>query len=367
MPPLFLLIKPVSGRCNLSCDYCFYTDATQKRAEASPDQMDLSTLERLVQSALEYADGQCGFAFQGGEPTLAGLPFFQAVVALQKKHNHKQLRIHNSIQTNAYHLEDKLISFFKENKFLVGVSLDGSQTTHDLYRKTSKQAGSFDQVLENLGKLKSAGVDTNLLCVVHQAVAQAPREVFSSLQKYQYLQFIACMEPQGAKSSPYSLTTESYAHFLVETFNLYYQAFLSGRFVSVRNFDNYLKMLLGQPPENCAMNGRCRKYYMVEADGSLFPCDFYSTKDECLGSIHEASFLEREGCVRHKAFLERSWLTHPDCAACRWYPLCRGGCQKDRIAVPGSPIKKNRWCAAYMAFFESCLPQMEHMATLLSK
>ena len=80
--PIHLLIKPASGNCNLRCTYCFYADITEKRETPSFGMMSEETLEAVVRKALERAQGEVTFAFQGGEPTLSGLPFFRRFVEL---------------------------------------------------------------------------------------------------------------------------------------------------------------------------------------------------------------------------------------------------------------------------------------------
>lgn len=363
MPPLFLLIKPVSGQCNLACSYCFYRDCLAGRQDAADSRMSMDTLEHLVVSALDYATGQCDFAFQGGEPTLAGLAFYEQVVALQQKHNRSGLRINNSIQTNGYSLNPALIDFFVRHDFLVGLSLDGSQQNHDRYRKTPAGEGSYLQAVHSLLALQRAGAAVNLLCVVHQQLAQDPQAVFHALKAHRFLQFIACME--GAAPGEAALDAASYAHFLITTFSLYYQSFLAGEYVSIRNFDNYIRMLLGHAPENCAMAGRCQRHYLIEANGDVYPCDFYAADQDRLANLSRTDFFALEQNQQHQAFLKASQALPADCAGCRWLPLCRNGCQRDRVADPRGGPPKNRWCQAFQPFFEACYPRMRHMAALL--
>ena len=156
MRPLQMLIKPASANCNLNCRYCFYCDEGKNRENFSYGFMSEETLEVLVRKAFEYADGFCGFAFQGGEPTLAGLPFFQRLIDLQKKYNRNHIRVDNSIQTNGCGLSEEWAEFFAREKFLVGLSLDGIKSTHDAYRVNRKGEGSFGEVMrtaEMFGRL----------------------------------------------------------------------------------------------------------------------------------------------------------------------------------------------------------------------
>ena len=131
---IHLLIKPASGLCNLRCRYCFYCDITQKREQASYGIMSLETLEAVIEKALEAARTECTIAYQGGEPTLAGLDFFRKSIEMQKKHNRRKITIHNAIQTNGMVIDEEWARFFAENHFLVGLSIDGTKETHDACR-----------------------------------------------------------------------------------------------------------------------------------------------------------------------------------------------------------------------------------------
>ena len=134
MPALSIMVKPVSGACNMRCKYCFYTDVMENRETPCFPRMTLETLETLVRRAIRHADGPISFAFQGGEPTLAGLDFYRALVEFERRYNTRGLPIDNSLQTNGYALSDEMIEFFAREHFLLGVSLDGDALAHDLMR-----------------------------------------------------------------------------------------------------------------------------------------------------------------------------------------------------------------------------------------
>ena len=362
MPPLSLMIKPVSGLCNMRCRYCFYADVSSHRQNASYGRMSEETLENLVRRALTYADGQCDFAFQGGEPTLAGLPFFERLMALQKRYNTRGLRIQNSIQTNAFAMTEEMAQFLARNRFLTGVSLDGTRQTHDALRPDAQGNGTYDRVLAGIDKLRQAGAEFNILCVVNGLVAREPARVFEALKPYTYLQFIACLDSFDGEKTGYSLDASRYADFLIETFRLYYQANRKGEYVSVRAFDNYIGILLGRAPEMCSMNGRCGVYYLLEADGSVYPCDFYVLDRYRMGNVNSDSFYRLAKSPVGEAFRQASYEVADACKTCRWYRLCRGGCRRDRQAQLEDGLGVSRWCEAYKRFFEACYPMMAQMA-----
>ena len=165
--PVSVLIKPSSGNCNLNCDYCFYRDTMSKRQQANYGFMSEETLEQVIKKILAYASGSCTIAYQGGEPTLRGLDFFKKSMEFQKKYNVNHVKIYNALQTNGSRLNEQWADFFKQNEFLVGVSLDGGPKIHDYYRKTVNGEGSFDKVIKNVEMLKKKGVDFNILSVVN--------------------------------------------------------------------------------------------------------------------------------------------------------------------------------------------------------
>ena len=360
MPPLTLMIKPMSGACNMRCAYCFYTDVMSRRETAVRPPMSGEALETLVRRAFAYADDSVSFAFQGGEPTLIGLPFFEALMDFEHRYNTRGLTVSNAVQTNGYALSDEMIAFFARENFLLGVSLDGTAALHDALRVDRAGEGTFARVEANIRRLQAAGVDFNILCVVNDAVARHPREVFHALEKYRYLQFIACLDDFSGGQKAFSLTPEHYLFFLNETFDLYAQAALSGKTVSVRAFDNYVGMLLGLPPENCAMGGQCGQYFLIESDGGAYPCDFYVLDEWRLGSALETPFNRLARSPLGARFREVSLVVPEKCRACRWYPLCRNGCRRERDEKTGL----NRWCGVYQAFFARNYEEMQALTRI---
>ena len=212
MPPINLLIKPASGLCNMHCDYCFYCDITEKRAQASYGIMTEQTLRNVIKKTLRAAEGSCTIAYQGGEPTLAGLDFFKKSIEYQKRFNTKGLTIHNALQTNGYGITAEWCRFFKENDFLIGLSVDGLKETHDMYRHSSSGAPTYDRIMETAQLLKEYGVDFNILTVVNRQTAGQVKKIYQSYKSrgFGFLQFIACLDPIGEPCGQrdYSLTPE---------------------------------------------------------------------------------------------------------------------------------------------------------------
>ena len=367
MPPINLLIKPASSLCNMRCKYCFYADVASHRDVGSYGIMDTKLLEELVKKALDEAEGFCGFAFQGGEPTLAGLDFYKTLIELEKKYNKKRLPIHNAIQTNGYVINDDWARFFTDNNFLVGLSLDGNRELHDSMRLDANGNGTYNRVVRAAETFDKYNVQYNILCVVNNLVARHPQKVYNSLRRYGYLQFIPCLDGFDREVRDYSLDPKRYANFLKFTFDNYYSDFRSGHYVSVRNFDNYIMMLSGRPPEACGMTGQCTCYFVVEGDGGVYPCDFYVVDRYRLGSIAENSFAELRESEPARRFVDESKHIDKDCRECEWYPLCRGGCRRNREPFVGGLPAKNIYCEAYREFFDYAYPRLCELARIAAR
>lgn len=368
MPPLSLLIKPASGLCNLRCRYCFYADEMARRSVPSYGIMTRETLECVLRRAFDYASGPVTLAFQGGEPTLAGLDFFRSVTSLAAERNLKKLPVRYAIQTNGILLDDDWAAFFAEHQFLVGLSLDGARGLHDLNRVFPDGSGTFDAVMNRAALLKRHGVEFNILTVVTKQAAGNIGDVYRFFRKegLPYQQYIPCLDPleEVRGGHDYSLNFKKYEHFLKTLFDNWYRDLINGKYVYNRYFENLVGMLLLQPPESCGMSGHCSMQNVVEADGSVYPCDFYVLDQYRLGNLCTDSFEQIQLRRKEIGFIEQSKAVHQKCAACRWYPLCRGGCRRDRETADGA-LGLNYYCAAYEGFFSYAVPRLEKLAQLI--
>ncbi len=366
MRNLHLLIKPASGACNLRCRYCFYADEANNRTQATMGMMSTETLEILVRRALEYADGDITFAFQGGEPTVRGLEFFRSLVEAEKKYNDRRTVIHHSIQTNGTLLDEEWAAFLKENRFLVGLSLDGTKDLHNLYRRDAEGEGTHARVLRTAALLKKPGVDYNVLTVVTAQLARHAREVFSFFlrQGMLYQQYIPCLDPLNAPrgGERFSLTPELFGRFMCDLFDCWYGEISAGRFVYIRYFENLVGMLRGFPPESCGMSGVCGVQNVVEADGTVYPCDYYVLDGYCIGDLHRNSLEEIDENRRRSGFIEASFPVHEDCLSCPYRRLCRGGCRRDRLTEENGILGKNYFCEGYRRFFSHAIPGLTRLA-----
>jgi len=370
MPPISLLVKPASGSCNMRCRYCFYTDETENRSVPSMGLMSLETMKTLVDKALDFADGDCSFAFQGGEPSLAGLPFFQALTDYVKKHpNPKKIRVHYSFQTNGYNLNEEWAKWFAENQVLVGISLDGPKEIHDRYRVDHAGKGTFNRVMATIQMFNKHHVDYNILTVVTAATSRRGQQVYNFFKKndFRYQQYIECLDPIGETQGgyEYSLTPERYEEFLKTIFDSWYLDMKAGRYVYNRYFENLMMIIARQGAESCNLRGFCGAQWVIEADGSSYPCDFYALDEWYLGNINTDSFEAMEQQRQKLGFIEWSKQIPDDCKNCRYFVLCRNGCRRNREPVTADSTQKNYFCSAYKNFLEYAYPRLAEIYQML--
>lgn len=367
MPPIHILMKPSSGNCNLRCQYCFYYDTMSKREVPSYGYMQIETLEAVIKQALAYATKECTFAYQGGEPTLSGIDFFKKAIEFQNKYNVHKVNITNTIQTNGTTLTGEWAAFFKEHQFLVGVSLDGSKRSHDCYRLDANGQESFLEIMDKIQLLNEFHVDYNILSVVHKKSAEDIERNYKFFQKngFDFLQFIPCLDPldETPGQREYSLTPKAYGEFLIRLFRLWKEDLLAGKQPYIRQFENYIGMLMQIPPEACDMRGVCGNQYVVEADGGVYPCDFYVLEENKLGNFLTDTVEMIDEKRKEIGFVEESLNREPECEKCRYFMLCRGGCRRNRLK---NENYHQYFCQSYQMFFDACLEDMVDIAEKIS-
>lgn len=360
-----LLIKPASSLCNLRCGYCFYRDETQHREVASHGIMSQETLELTMRKALEAAQESCIIGFQGGEPTLAGLDFYKNVVKLAEKYKKPETYVGYSLQTNGILIDDEWLDFLEEHRFWVGLSVDGDRSIHDRNRPDAQGKETYARTVRVWKELQRRRIDSTVLCVLTRQSARRIRSVYENLKKIGafQLQFIPCLDPIGKErgGEVYSLTPKLYAEALKTLFDLWFEDLQKGVGVYIRTFENYVGILRGEPPEACAMYGRCSQQNVVEADGSIYPCDFYALDEYCQGNIRDTDFEKIHMGIGSDPFFADAQQRGDDCASCRWYPLCRGGCRRDCFE-DAQHVRRNYYCEAYREFFAYTINRLEYLA-----
>ena len=365
MSEMNFLIKPASGLCNMRCDYCFYADEMNSRKQASYGMMPDKVMEQVIKKALAKATKKCTFLFQGGEPALAGLPFYEKWISYEKKYNKNHVQIAHALQTNGCLINEDWCRFFARHQFLIGLSIDGVKATHNAFRKGPQGEDTYFKALDAAARLRSFGVDFNVLTVVTKKTAAKIHRIYESYkhQGFVWQQYIACLDPLHAQpgSMEYSLTPEIYGKFLTDLFRLWSIDLQNGSQPYIRQFENYIGILLGYEPECCEQRGICSFQNVVEADGSVYPCDFYVLDEYKLGNLLTDDFAMIEERQQQSSFFEQLKHSSDKCAACKNFFLCRSGCRRHR-EQPGAAYGQNYFCRSYQMFFDACLPEMEKIA-----
>ncbi len=351
-----LLIKPASALCNLDCTYCFYLDReADPYKDLAARTMTGDTLERLVDTYMFYSYPNSVFAFQGGEPTLAGLPFFRKLVELQKECGRDGQNVSNALQTNAVLINRDWCGLFREYNWLLGVSLDGPEEIHDSYRFNKAGHGTWKRVIESVELLQNEKVEFNILCVLNQANVEKPRELYGFFKKLgvDNVQFIPLSEFDAAGNLlPFTVTPEQYGRFLCEVFDLWWP---DRRKMRIRFFDNLAEALAGQKPGSCTMHETCDSYVVVEYNGDIYPCDFFVEKEWKIGNIMVDSWPEIARRQRRYNFASKKTLAHPDCQVCEHQAICHGGCPKFRHARHRRFEDLDYFCPAYKMIYPKAI------------
>ena len=352
-----VMIKPSSALCNLRCRYCFYMDESKNRDVPSHGLMKKETMVRLVDRIAEYLDGRgvANVSFQGGEPMMSGIDYYRDFIFEMKKH--PGIKVHYSIQTNGTLIDEEFAQFFRENNFLLGVSVDGYEENMNYYRVGPHIGNTHRKVLEGIEILKKHKVEFNILTVITRKLAEHPGELFDFYlaQKYEFVQLIPCLPAFGVEDDGMSLTPELYASFYRTFFRAWQRAFLKGRYINVNLFENLMAMLQGYYPYQCGMLGKCASQQVVESNGDVFPCDFYCLDEYKMGNVHDLSFSEMRISDGVRELMKGSDCEKEICRACKFRSICHGGCQRQNVCY-----LKDDHCA-YQKVLNEVVPKLQEL------
>jgi len=334
-------------------------------------------LERFTRQYIESQSvPQVTFAWQGGEPTLMGLDFFERAVQLQKRYQRHGLTVNNTLQTNGIMLNDEWCRFFREHNFLIGISIDGPSHLHDVYRVDNGGNPTFERVMIGVELLKNHEVEFNTLTCVHAANSDYPLEVYRFLRDEvlsRFIQFIPVVLrdnetgfQQGETVTEHSVGGRQYGYFLKTIFDEWVRRDV-GR-VFVQTFDSALAAWVGQARGVCVFDETCGTAMALEHNGDLFSCDHFVEPDYLLGNIVETDLAALVGSTKQMQFGLAKRDTLPRyCHECPVHFACNGGCPKNRIRhTPNGEPGLNYLCEGYQAFFRHVAPQMEFMARELA-
>jgi len=375
VPPFHIMIKPRGPICNLDCSYCYYLSKESLYPGSSFGMSD-ETLEAFTRDYIRAQPvPEVVFSWQGGEPLLMGLDFFERAIGFQEAYARPGVRISNTLQTNGTVLNDEWCHFFREHHFLVGLSLDGPAPLHDAYRVDKGGKPTHAAVMAGLDLLRRHQVEYNILATVHAANVEYPVEVYRFFRdevKTSFIQFIPIVQrdnesgyQEGTRVTERSVTGGGYGRFLNAIFDEWVCRDVGRVFVQM--FDVTLAGWAGHPPGICIFDESCGRALALEHNGDLYACDHYVEPRYHLGNTRREPLPVLVGSEAQQAFGAAKKDSLPAfCRACDVRFLCNGGCPKNRVLkTPDGEEGLNYLCEGFKAFFTHTGPAMRFMADAL--
>lgn len=376
--PLYVMTKPVGAVCNLACAYCYYLEKANLYKDTSKHVMSDELLEKFIR---EYIGSQTMhevlFTWHGGETLMRPLSFYRKVVELQRQYAGGHA-IDNCIQTNGTLLTDEWCEFFKENNWLVGISIDGTQEFHDEYRKNRSGRPSFAKVMQGIRLLNKHGVEWNAMAVVNDYNADYPLEFYHFFKEIgcRYIQFAPIVErlskhedgrylatplQPGEQLADFSVSPEQWGNFLCTLFDEWVRNDVGQIFIQL--FDSTLANWVGEQPGVCSMAKTCGHAGVMEFNGDVYACDHYVFPEFKLGNIYQQTLVEMMYSERQMEFGQMKQKSLPSqCRACEFLFACNGECPKNRFATTASGEPGlNYLCKGYHRFFKHVAPYMDYM------
>jgi len=374
-----IMIKPAGSLCNLRCRYCYYLDKADIYGGKEP-RMTYEMLETFIREYIAANDvPEVLFNWHGGEPLLMGLDFYRKAIQLQEKYASGK-RIRNALQTNATLVTAEWAAFFRENGFLIGVSLDGPRDVHDCYRAGKGGGSTSERVVKGIAELYKAGVDYNIMATVNHKSEGRGLEIYQFLKRAgtRFIQFMPVLEhvkdgrivspdEEGSQIAPWSVSAEGFGRFLCDIFDYWVRHDVGSVFIN--QFDSTLAMWCGEQPGTCTFAQTCGGNSVIEHNGDLYPCDHFVYEDYRIGNVLETDLRTLMASEKQIRFgIDKRNGLPKKCVTCRWYFACHGECPKHRFnrTDSGEP-GLNALCDGYNMFFSHVAPYMERMKQLLSE
>jgi uncharacterized protein len=380
-----VMVKPVGARCNLNCKYCYYLEKKNLYKDSHTSVMQESVLENFIKQYIQSQSAPViSFVWQGGEPMLAGLKFFQTAVEYQKYYARGR-RIINAFQTNGTLINDSWCKFFRQHDFLIGISVDGPDELHDYYRLDNHGAKTWNKVMNGIKLLQEYNVEFNTLTVINNHNANYPLEVYSFLKSTgsRYHQYIPIVEQLAEDEGDYplslvspdykgkatitnwSVSPEQYGDFYIKIFDTWIRNDVGSVFVQM--FDVILANWISEPGGLCILDKTCGSAGVLEYNGDLYSCDHYVYPENFLGNILSTPLYEMMRSQKQKRFGADKRNSLPEyCLKCEYLNICNGECPKNRLSVtPKNEKGLNYLCPGLKSLFNHVTPYMNFMANEL--
>ena len=370
-----VMAKPTGSRCNLKCDYCFFTKKKYLYPQSSFHMSDEIMESYIRQTIKGHTIPQVTIAWQGGEPTLMGLDFFRRTIDVIKKTIRPGMQVEKTLQTNGVLLDEAWCRFLHENNFLVGLSIDGPRELHDAYRRDKAGHSVFDKVVNSARLMQKHNVEFNVLCTVNAVNSQQPLEVYRFFRdelKTPYLQFIPIVErdnetgnQEGNRVTERSVNPKQYGQFLIEIFNEWVHQDVGTMFVQF--FDGVLESYVRGSSSLCVLSSKCGESVALEHNGDVYSCDHFVEPRFLLGNIQQTPIVELVSSEQQRSFGDFKWKTLPRyCRECEFLFTCFDECPKNRVLKSPDGEEGLNWlCEGLKAFFLHTKKPMHTMAGLL--
>ena len=374
-----IMLKPAGSLCNLGCAYCYYLDKADIYGGREP-RMSEEMLETVIREYIAANDvPEVTFNWHGGEPLVLGLDFYRKAMDLERKYADGKT-VFNTLQTNGTLLTPEWADFLRENRFLVGISIDGPRDIHDKYRKDKGGAGTFDKVLHGIQLLRAHGVEFNTMSTVNKVSEGRGLEVYRFLQSIgsRYMQFMPVVEhvkqrrivspaAEGARLAPWSVSSLGFGQFMCDIFDYWVRNDVGRTFVGL--FDATLANWCGVMPGTCAYDRTCGGNAVIEHNGDLYPCDHFVYPQYRLGDIAETPIRSMMESPRQVKFgIDKRNSLPAKCFRCKYLHLCNGECPKHRFnRTEAGETGLSALCEGYFRFYEHTAPYMEKMRELLQQ
>lgn len=394
-----VMAKPAGSSCNLACTYCYYLSKATLPNGPGGGRICDELLRRFIQQHIEGStDQEVIFSWQGGEPTLMGLDFFQQILTLEKRYAKPGQVIQNDLQTNGTLITEEWCEFLKKNNFLVGLSIDGPRKIHDKYRFTEGLSPTFDKVVRTAELLKQYAIPFNTLTCVNRYNARKPIDIYRFLRREigsTHIQYIPIVEYNGferrapnkwdsaslpvdgaAEARPgdpnsivtdWSVDPDDWGYFLCRTFDEWLKKDVGK--VLVNHFESLAAQHAGLPPQICVYGEICGRALAFENEGSIYSCDHYVYPEYCLGNIKHRHISDMVLSAKQTAFgLAKSKTLPRQCRNCEYLNDCWGECPKNRFlrTQTGEP-GLNYLCRGFKKYFRHAIPEVERIVADLRK
>lgn len=379
--PMYIMLKPVGAKCNLDCDYCYYLEKENLYEKKNPV-MSEDLLEKFIKQYIESQTmPEIMFTWHGGETLMRPLSFYKKAIELQKQYGRGR-HIDNSIQTNGTLLNDEWCKFFKENNFLVGISIDGPKEFHDEYRRDKMGRPSFHRVMRGIELLKKHEVEFNCMAVVNDYNVDYPIEFYNFFKEIgcQYIQFTPIVErirkdntisllklatarqrADEVDLAPYTVPADKWGNFLCAVFDEWVKEDVGKIFIQI--FDSTLANWVGEQPGVCTMAKTCGHASAMEFNGDVYSCDHFVFPEYRLGNINSKSLTSMMYSDEQLKFGNDKFDSLPQqCRECDFLFACYGECPKNRFVKDKyGNDGLNYLCQGYYQFFSHVAPYMDFM------